>query len=93
MKEARASKVVEEKRAAYAEAKKLYERCQDGCRKLLTANPAASRLPIVVAGKRTTPEALDSACSSEWQEADKAQAKLKAAPPPKPTKPPKKGKK
>jgi hypothetical protein len=94
-KEARGLKVAEEKRAAYAEAKKLYEKCQDACRKLLTANPAVSRLPIVVAGKRMTPEGLDSACSAEWQDVDKAMARVKLPPPPAPpkAKPVKKGRK
>jgi hypothetical protein len=47
------------------------------------ANPAMSRLPIAAGGKKTTPEELDTACSKEWQEADKA---LKKLPQPKPAK-------
>lgn len=92
-KAARSEKARADKAAGFTEAKKLYEQCQDACRKALTANPAISRLPILASGKKTTPEALDTACSAEWQDVDKAEKKLppeKAAPPP--GKPPKKKK-
>jgi hypothetical protein len=90
LKEGKASKDNAEKRAAFTEAKKLYDKCQDACRKALTANPAISRLPIVASGRKTTPEALDSACTAEWQDVDKAEKKLKPDKPPPP--PPKKKK-
>ncbi len=90
LKAGKAAKPQDEKRAAYKEAKKLYEQCQDACRKLLTANPAISRLAITASGKKTTPEALDTACSAEWQDVDKAEKKLKPEKPPPP--PPKKKK-
>ncbi|MBL8954232.1 MAG: hypothetical protein JNK82_25870 [Myxococcaceae bacterium] len=77
LKAGKASKVQDEKRAAFVEAKRLYEQCQDACRKLLVANPAMSRLAITASGKKTTPEALDTACSAEWQDVDKAEKKLK----------------
>jgi hypothetical protein len=86
LKEGKAEKASGDKRSAFAEAKKLYGECQDACRKALTANPAISRLPIMASGKKTTPEALDSACSAEWQEVDKAEKKIKpdkVMPPPK----------
>jgi len=89
LKEGKAAKPNDEKRAAFSEAKKLYEQCQDACRKLLTANPAVTRLPIMASGKKTTPDALDTACSTEWQDVDKAEKKLK---PDKPAAPPKKKK-
>lgn len=85
LKDAKAAKG-EDKRAALTEAKALYDQCQDASRKLLMANPAMSRLPITAAGKKTTPEELDTACSKEWQEADKA---LKKLPQPKPVPAPK----
>ena len=77
LKEGKGEKDQAKKRAAYGEAKKLYEQCQDACRKALTASPAISRLPILASGKKTTPEALDTACSAEWQDVDKAEKKLK----------------
>jgi hypothetical protein len=88
LKAGKAEKGSPEKRAAFAEAKKLYEQCQDACRKSLTANPAISRLPIMASGRKTTPEALDTACSAEWQDVDKAEKKIKPdkAPPPPPKK-------
>lgn len=86
LKEGKAEKDQAKKRAAYGESKKLYEQCQDACRKALTASPAISRLPIMASGRKTTPEALDTACSAEWQDVDKAEKKLKPekvpAPPP-----------
>lgn len=84
LKEGKGERDQAKKRAAYAESKKLYERCQDACRKALTASPAISRLPILASGKKTTPEALDTACSAEWQDVDKAEKKLKPAKPAKP---------
>jgi hypothetical protein len=86
LKDARAATKPDDKRSALTDAKALYEKCQDASRKLLMANPAMSRLPIMAAGKKSTPEELDTACSKEWQEADKA---LKRLPPPKPASTPK----
>lgn len=89
LKDGKAEKDPAKKRAGFTEAKKIYEQCQDACRKALTQTPAISRLPIMASGKKTTPEALDTACSAEWQDVDKAEKKLKpekAAPPPPPKK-------
>lgn len=77
LKEGKAAKKPDDKRAAFEAAKKLYSDCQDACRKALTASPAVSRLAIMAAGKKTTPEALDTACSAEWQDVDKLEAKIK----------------
>ncbi|MBK7862371.1 MAG: hypothetical protein IPJ65_27935 [Archangiaceae bacterium] len=85
-KEGKGEKASADKKARFAEAKKLYEQCQETCRKALTASPGMSRLAIIASGKKTTPEALDTACSAEWQEVDKADKKVKpdkVAPPPK----------
>jgi hypothetical protein len=74
---ARAAKAVEDKRAGLTDARALYDQCEDASRILLRANPAMSRQPIMASGMKTTPEALDTACSKEWQDVDKQLKKLK----------------
>jgi hypothetical protein len=76
-KDGKAAKKPDDKVAMLTEARALYDQCEDASRKLLMATPAMSRLAIMAAGQKTTPEALDTACSKEWQDVDKALAKLK----------------
>ncbi len=76
-KAAKAAKTPEEKRTGLTDARALYDQCEDASRKLLSANPAMSRQPITASGAKTTPEALDTACSKEWQDVDKQLKMLK----------------
>jgi hypothetical protein len=75
-KDGKAAKKNDDKIALLTEARALYDQCEDASRKLLMAAPAMSRLPITAAGQKTTPEGLDTACSKEWQDVDKALSKL-----------------
>jgi hypothetical protein len=74
----KAQKDPEDRRAAFQEALGLYEKCQAASRSLLTRSPAVSRKPIAALGKKTTPEAFDTACSSEARQVNEALKKLKA---------------
>lgn len=68
----------EDRRASFSEAVGLYEQCQSASRRLLTRSPAVSRKAIAALGKKTTPEAVDSACSTEAKQVSEALQKLKA---------------
>jgi hypothetical protein len=76
MKDAKVAKKSDDKIALMTAARGLYDQCEDASRKLLMATPSMSRLAIMAGGQKTTPEALDTACAKEWQDVDKALAKL-----------------